>query len=695
MAFNFPNNPVLNDEHTEFGTTYYWSGVAWRRKAQLVDYVQTAGDTMTGDLTISKVSPVFTLDAHGQQEANRVRGSQNGVMRWEVNVGDTWPETGNNTGSDFEIQRFDDAGTQIDTVLRAKRDTGIVDFEFPPTVQGQPIVGAGNFLPIPGGTMTGPIVLEALAPQSDQDAVPKHYVDALVVVPPPLVWEPVVILPVMTGSNGGPLNNYNYRSRFNPGGFVNDSGDKVRVTLRGSVGQVQVWIGYASTGGDLYDFETTPVQLLFGGATNGQLPGTDANSMGNITTDEGDFFVDPTKSIVVSVKIVTGTVCYMPNGVADANHETFFSSNAPGDQVDAPSNFTDANDTYMLVSVEQGGDGGVAPTPLYLPVAGGTMTGPIILPTATPVAADEAVGRQWVLDQINAAFAAYQLYQGTWQVAANNPDIAAIATRPNGASWRAVTANPAVPETCPPGMPPISGTLIANGDLVVWSQAQQTWGHFTSSGMSTAEADARYLRLGGGTLTGELTFQNDGQGITFNGGGRVYKKSGTGMVVRQPSGNQQLQSEENSGANARNIVDTRGATFAGHVYLPVNNNAPDGRAARADYVSTYYMPKTGGTFTGNVTFNSTVDHRGGDLHISGPTNGNGNTYGIIFRDGGNNTLARIDANRTGYNVNPEAQLRAYNNNGGWGWQESWRVEIASPPRLFVRGNVSADSFTDR
>ena len=49
------------------------------------------------------------------------------------------------------------------------------------------------------------------------------------------------------------------------------------------------------------------------------------------------------------------------------------------------------------------------------------------------------------------------------------------------------------------------------------------------------------------TFSRELTFPNDGDGIFLNGGGRFYKKVGTGLMIRLHSPNTQLQVENNSG----------------------------------------------------------------------------------------------------------------------------------------------------
>jgi hypothetical protein len=54
MAFNFPDAPVAGDTHTEFGVEYVWDGAVWNLAGggAMGDYVQKAGDTMTGGLRV-------------------------------------------------------------------------------------------------------------------------------------------------------------------------------------------------------------------------------------------------------------------------------------------------------------------------------------------------------------------------------------------------------------------------------------------------------------------------------------------------------------------------------------------------------------------------------------------------------------------------------------------------------------------
>ena len=45
-----------------------------------------------------------------------------------------------------------------------------------------------------------------------------------------------------------------------------------------------------------------------------------------------------------------------------------------------------------------------------------------------------------------------------------------------------------------------------------------------------------YLQLSGGSLTGNLTFTNDNNGVNFYGGAKVYKRSGSGITIKRDSG---------------------------------------------------------------------------------------------------------------------------------------------------------------
>jgi hypothetical protein len=60
-------------------------------------------------------------------------------------------------------------------------------------------------------------------------------------------------------------------------------------------------------------------------------------------------------------------------------------------------------------------------------------------------------------------------YRGSWQVAANVPNLqTAIATNQDGDYWMAATADPNVPELAPAGVPGVAGSPVANGDGILW-----------------------------------------------------------------------------------------------------------------------------------------------------------------------------------------------------------------------------------
>jgi hypothetical protein len=87
-------------------------------------YLPLAGGTLTGDLTVAKATPVFYLKKTVATQANNIFGYLNNTNRWAVRPGNDVAETGSNAGSDFDIQRYNDAGTFIDTPFNINRATG-------------------------------------------------------------------------------------------------------------------------------------------------------------------------------------------------------------------------------------------------------------------------------------------------------------------------------------------------------------------------------------------------------------------------------------------------------------------------------------------------------------------------------------------------------------------------------------------
>jgi hypothetical protein len=88
--------------------------------------VAKAGDTMTGDLTISKASATIVINKPDAASELQIISKTNSAPRWLINVGNATAETGGNVGSNFFIARFNDAGTYIDTPFSITRSTGLV-----------------------------------------------------------------------------------------------------------------------------------------------------------------------------------------------------------------------------------------------------------------------------------------------------------------------------------------------------------------------------------------------------------------------------------------------------------------------------------------------------------------------------------------------------------------------------------------
>lgn len=139
----------------------------------------------------------------------------------------------------------------------------------------------------------------------------------------------------------------------------------------------------------------------------------------------------------------------------------------------------------------------------YVNVTGDAMTGLLSL-SADPQTGSQAATKHYVDNAINLA----GNYLGTWQVAANTPNINAGGTIDN-ANYVAVTANPAVAETVPAGVPGLAGQSVSNGDRIIWASSLSIWQVLRGASLTVATADGRYVQLAGSTMTGLLTLSGD------------------------------------------------------------------------------------------------------------------------------------------------------------------------------------------
>jgi hypothetical protein len=106
--------------------TYGRKDAAWVDiTAQLLGgYVAKAGDTMTGDLTVSKSGALVKLTRPGHSVASGIYGQQLGVDRWRLQMPDASAESVSGTstlGSDFRLEAFNNAGTSQGVALKILR----------------------------------------------------------------------------------------------------------------------------------------------------------------------------------------------------------------------------------------------------------------------------------------------------------------------------------------------------------------------------------------------------------------------------------------------------------------------------------------------------------------------------------------------------------------------------------------------
>lgn len=130
-----------------------------------------AGGVLTGDVTVQKDTPVVGLNKSASGQFNLLRGSTNGVLRWDVILGDDSIEGGGDTGSQFAISRYSNAGSFLGYGLTIRRSDGYTvvpaNIEFgtaggghAPLLRrfGTTIGGTLQFeVPSTGSTLSGPV----------------------------------------------------------------------------------------------------------------------------------------------------------------------------------------------------------------------------------------------------------------------------------------------------------------------------------------------------------------------------------------------------------------------------------------------------------------------------------------------------------------------------------------------------------
>lgn len=139
-----------------------------------------------------------------------------------------------------------------------------------------------------------------------------------------------------------------------------------------------------------------------------------------------------------------------------------------------------------------------------LPLLGGQLVGPLLLYETIPQTNYEAASKEYV----DITTSALVLYQGIWQVAANDPNISMGAAL-DGSEYIAITADPSIPEQAPTNIPGIGGRTIYNGDRVIWAAPLGIWQVVPGDSIDLAIAEGLFLQLTGGILSGPVWFNNN------------------------------------------------------------------------------------------------------------------------------------------------------------------------------------------
>lgn len=150
--------------------------------------------------------------------------------------------------------------------------------------------------------------------------------------------------------------------------------------------------------------------------------------------------------------------------------------------------------------------------------SGDTMQGPLFLPRSEIDPNDPGgptlnypndpyhATHKFYVDQL---VASGQLYQGTWAVATNSPDLNAVDPLLNGFMWIAQTVDPDVTEIAPVDIPGLIGLQINAGDHIIWNEGLQIYERIFGSSMSVYEAELRYVSKIGDSMQGFLTLHDD------------------------------------------------------------------------------------------------------------------------------------------------------------------------------------------
>jgi len=148
---DFPASPTVGQRFTAAGVTWVWDGAKWvasgsggltEAPTDGAAYMRSnsawsSGGTLKADLVVNGDTDTLTLNGPSNNwagllmkspagQGNWIGAYVGGKERWEIDLGNGIAESGGNAGSNFQIARFNDAGTLIDDPLIIRRSDGLV-----------------------------------------------------------------------------------------------------------------------------------------------------------------------------------------------------------------------------------------------------------------------------------------------------------------------------------------------------------------------------------------------------------------------------------------------------------------------------------------------------------------------------------------------------------------------------------------
>lgn len=121
--------------------------------AAAAPFVEVAGDTMTGSLSIVPPSgnASFTLTKPASGNLAQFVGNTGANARWAFVLGDLTAESGGNAGSNFGVSRFSDGGVFIDNPMVITRSTGKLTLTVAPDISNGASAATNGYVKLPNG----------------------------------------------------------------------------------------------------------------------------------------------------------------------------------------------------------------------------------------------------------------------------------------------------------------------------------------------------------------------------------------------------------------------------------------------------------------------------------------------------------------------------------------------------------------